>query len=99
MQNLLRLCTTPKCDRERAYMGTFIGGAPVMMEAKHKWHNEAYIMHAAVKNYPPYALGGGYILSYDILKVRLPPPPPRSAHASALPWHAAARVRCASKRG
>eukprot|EP00892_Ulva_mutabilis_P006228 jgi/Ulvmu1/3978/UM182_0006.1 len=69
VQNLLQLCTTAKCNHERAYLGTFIGGAPVMMEAKHKWHNEAYIMHAAVTNYPPYALGGGYILSFDILKV------------------------------
>lgn len=73
VQNLLRLCTSPQCDRERTYAGTFIGGAPVMMDSKHKWFNQAYILHAAVKNYPPYALGGGYILSLDVIRVRLPP--------------------------
>lgn len=69
LQNLLKLCKTKECDQEAKYVGTFIGGSPVFMDAKHKWHNQAYIMHASVRNYLPYALGGGYILSADILKV------------------------------
>jgi hypothetical protein len=71
MQNLLMLCSSAECNREKAYVGTIIGGSPVMMDAKHKWHNQAYIMHANVKNYLPYALGGGYIISGDIVKARL----------------------------
>jgi site-specific DNA-adenine methylase len=69
LQNLLQLCQTSKCDKEAKYVGTFIGGAAVFMDSKHKWNNQAYFEHTAVKSYLPYALGGGYILSGDILKV------------------------------
>jgi Galactosyltransferase len=69
LQNLLKLCQTSNCDEEAKYVGTFVSGAPVFMDTKHKWHNQAYIMHTAVKRYLPYAFGGGYILSGDIVKV------------------------------
>ena len=69
MQNLLTLCTTAECDAERAYVGTFVGGAGVYMAANHKWHNGAYLQHARVETYLPYALGGGYVLSLDVVRV------------------------------
>lgn len=67
---LLTRCTTAECDGERTYGGTFIGGAEVMMHPEHKWHNAPYLAHAAVENYLPYALGGGYLLSLDVIRVR-----------------------------
>jgi hypothetical protein len=69
VQNLLALCKSAECDDSRAYVGMFIGGAEVVMDARHKWHNQAYIAHASVKHYLPYALGGGYIISHDVFSV------------------------------
>jgi hypothetical protein len=71
MQNLLTLCTTAACDSERAYVGTMVGGSGVYMDQRHKWHNAEYLEHTMVQTYLPYALGGGYILSLDVIKVCL----------------------------
>ena len=72
LQNLLTLCTSPECDHQRAYVGTMIEGRNhVNRNPRHKWHNAAYIAHAGVYEYAPYAFGGGYFLSLDVVKVRL----------------------------
>jgi hypothetical protein len=69
MQNLLTLCTSAACDSERAYVGTIVGGGEVVKEQSHKWHNQEYVEHTKAETYLPYALGGGYILSLDVVKV------------------------------
>jgi hypothetical protein len=72
LQNLLLLCTSARCDREAAYVGAVIEGRAnhVNRNPAHKWHNAAYIRHAGVYQYLPYAFGGGYALSLDVCQAR-----------------------------
>ena len=71
MQGLLALCTAEACDREATFLGAISSDSHVNRNPAHKWYNGAYIAHAGrFLSYPPYAFGGGYIVSLDIAQVR-----------------------------
>ena len=70
MQNLLTLCTSAACDRERSYIGTMVGNSWVNQDTSHKWGNRAYVAHTTSRKYIRYAYGGGYFLSLDLVQVR-----------------------------
>lgn len=47
-----------------------VGRSWVNQDTSHKWGNRAYVLHTLNRKYLPYAFGGGYILSLDVVQVR-----------------------------
>lgn len=50
--------------KKSLYWGFFDGRAPVLKSEKNKWKEKNYVL---CDKYIPYALGGGYVLSHDLV--------------------------------
>ena len=78
-------CVSDDCSRERLYLGSMVSGSRVLLQAGHKWDNEVYWNHTALPYYPTYALGGGYVLSRDVVELLVSMKVRRKTRAKVLP--------------
>ena len=58
---------TGDCSRERLYVGSMALQSEVLLQAGHKWNNALFHNHTGLRVYPKYAMGGGYVLSGDVV--------------------------------
>lgn len=71
LQQLRLLCRSEDCRHERIYMGHLVVQAKVETAANHKWNNVVFHNHTGLNTYPTYAMGGGYVLSADVVHTLL----------------------------
>eukprot|EP01025_Chloroclados_australasicus_P029229 TRINITY_DN2913_c2_g1_i1.p1 TRINITY_DN2913_c2_g1~~TRINITY_DN2913_c2_g1_i1.p1 ORF type:complete len:502 (-),score=52.35 TRINITY_DN2913_c2_g1_i1:20-1480(-) len=69
MNTLQDLCVNPSCINERLYVGNLKTNAIVNVEAGHRWNDQVYVNYTHLDYYPPYMLGGGYVLSQDLASI------------------------------
>ena len=60
-------CLTRDCSKERLYVGRMARQSEVLLQAGHKWNNALFHNHTGLRVYPKYAMGGGYVLSGDVV--------------------------------
>ena len=67
MGELTGRCVTRDCSHERLYVGRMARQSEVLLQAGHKWNNALFHNHTGLRVYPKYAMGGGYVLSGDVV--------------------------------
>jgi len=71
LQVLRSLCVSPSSERERLYLGRSVSSALINTQPRYRWNNAPYLEHTGGAEYLPFMLGGGHVLSRDLVAALL----------------------------